>query len=1566
MKSRCAFRLVRTGTPAARRLAIAIATLMAAPSAPAIITHVWDASGVLTGSSGLWSTGLNWANNNPQIFSAGDTFDLSTLNITGNSISTVDSNVTLGIIQIGDSITRSNSWTLNSTGGAVITLDNGVANSQIHQTSSSFGDTLAVPLALMGGLDITNASATKALTITGGITSSAVSDIQTISNLGSAAGGLILSGIIGNGDTGGTIAITQNNANGSLTLAGANTFTGTTNITNGILQANHATALGNGGAITFGGGSLQFGSALNNATVDWGARINDSTTPIKLDTNGQAVTLAGSISATNTAGLTKTGAGTLTLKGAEAYTGATAVTGGTLLFSAASAPSFRYYRFTATANQGNQGYNQFSELHFYSNGVWIPATTGYGAPVNGGGEQNWANANDNNRGTKFGQNGVPYSITFDYGAVTTLDAYNWATANDSAPGRNPIKWSVQGSNDNSAWSMIDDRTAVSQGNGPAATYTWAGVTPANYILMPASGVPHDIGAANAWTMATYYNNLLPTSTALAIATGATVDLNGNSQQLASLGDYVTGVSYGTLQNSNTAAASTLTLNIAGSSSFTGLISGVINLDMAGAGTQVLAGANTYTGTTKISAGILQLGNNLTLQNSALDTTGAGVMNITGQATPTFGGLTASGAARDLAAVITTGYTGTVTALTLNPAAGSTFTYSGIIADGAAGMTLSKIGAGTQVLSGANTYTGATNISAGTLSLGNAATFTHTSAINLLGTGRLDVNVANQSLAKLAGGVPAGTFLRYSQAQTTGATGPGTILGTVELNVTNVDPNYTLDFGTGSSLTNVVAASYNVPVTVSGDAFITSSTAAFAGGAGMTLSASTSGAKNLTLTGSNTGANTLAGIIADGSGSIGITKNGAGTWILSGANTFTGGVSLGAGTLGLGSTTALGAAAGTLVISGGTLDSTVADLVNSNHNPVTLNGDFAFAGTQNLNLGTGNVSLGTAAGIARTLTVNAKTLTLGGSISDGTTATGLTKAGAGTLLLSGSANYSGTTTISGGALQATLGLPSGGFLALDGGVLQTSGTFTKNLGTSSPAFQFTANGGGFSANGGQLTVNIGNALAEQVWGSVVGTDVVGTLQFGSASANAKTLFENGIDLNGATRTINVTVGAGGDSAEMSGIIRTSSGSAGIIKTGAGSLTLSGANTYNGGTTLTQGTLRAGVAGAIPAGNLVFDVAGNTALLDINGFDTTLNGLTQGSASTTNKVVNNAVGTTKILTVGNNDASSIFAGVIANNSGTGGTLALTKTGAGTLTLASQNTYTGATVINGGTLRLLGAGAMQGASAITVNTTGTLLLDNNAASASVTTQPITLNGGTLGYSTVTNSNIVLNNNATSTVTNQSGASSFITIQAGGFGASGFFLDGGLKGSGTLTVNNATPGVGLNLRNTNSTFAGALIVNGTASTIASMASGIGVGGNTTGLQNADITLNGTLELQNQGLGWSNTRSATQTFLMGALNGTGVMIGNSNTANDTVTVTLGNTNTNGAFSGVIANGYNDTLSLVKTGTGIQNLAGANTYSGNTTIAQGTWQVGSNGAIPNVPGKGNVVFSVPANTAILD
>ena len=1116
--------------------------------------------------------------------------------------------------------------------------------------------------------------------------------------IGTTTGSTTFAGVLSSSTTAG--ALIKDGASTQV-LSGANTYTGSTTISNGILQANHATALGNGGNITFGGGTLQFGSALNNTTVAWGAQIKNSTTAaIKLDTNSQTVTLSGTIPSSNTQGLTKIGDGTMTVGSSQSYVGPTVINGGTLRLSSLMT-GLKIWDFESgtlagwnvvTAGDLYPSNEPVSSGRLTHQGTyWIDT---YGA-LNGG--------NDAHTGTIQTDTfvlGPSASISFMSGGR----GGGWSGTPDApAAGLAGIALErlVAGVWQNTLWKY--------GGDSSMNTTTWdvsayAGATVRLRIYDTATGgwgwVTADNIQCTAATVAA--NNLLPAATALSIASGSTFDLNGASQQVITLGDYTAGVSYGTVQNSNTGAVSTLTLApISGSTTFTGVIAGggvlgTVNLTMSGTGTQVLAGANTYTGTTTLSSGELEL----------------------------------SGAGSTLGATSTT--------LTVNG-------------------------------------------------------------------GTLDLNNTNQSVGNLS--------------------------------------------GTGGRIGNDHSGA--------------------------------AGTVTLTIGSGNTGGGTFSGVIADnndaGTGKIALTKIGTGTITLSGPNTYTGTSAINGGILQANHATALGNG-GTITFGAGTLQFGSA-----------LNNTTVAWGAR--------IQNNTAYPI--TLDSNGQSVNISGNIPSSNTA-GLTKIGAGTVLLSGANAYIGTTTVSAGILTAlnSASLPNYTTQAIS---VAANATLAVRAGAGSPT----------------------------EWG---GTEIANLV------SNSNLTFANPSSLGIDTTTGNFNAsGALPDKTNMN-----------VQKLGANILTLSGANSYSGNTIITNGTLQVGAAGTIPngagKGNIVFDTAGNTAVLDINGIDTTINGLSQATATGTNKVVNNSTGTTKTLTVGNNDSSSTFAGVLANNTSTGGTLALTKTGAGTLTLANANanTYTGATNINGGTLKLLGSTPMAGASAITVNSGGTLLLDNNASAFGVNNPAINLNGGTLGYFSTANSYIVLNNNATSIVTNQSGTSSTITIQAGGIGNSGFFLDGGLKGtSGTVTVNNSTAGVGLNLRNTTSTFAGTLIVNGIASTSPLMASGIGVGGNTTGLQNADITLNGTMELQNQGIGWANTRSATQTFLMGALNGTGVMIGNSNTVNDTVAVTVGNTNNNGSFSGVIANGFNDTLNLVKTGTGTQVLSGPNTYTGTTTVNGGTLQAGS-------------------------
>jgi autotransporter-associated beta strand protein len=163
---------------------------------------------------------------------------------------------------------------------------------------------------------------------------------------------------------------------------------------------------------------------------------------------------------------------------------------------------------------------------------------------------------------------------------------------------------------------------------------------------------------------------------------------------------------------------------------TSQITGAGGLTKAGAGVLQLTAANTFRGDTTVSSGTLTLGNSLALQNSALDTSGAGAVSITGFNALTLGGLKGS---TNLGSFITTGYYGSLYSLTLNPGAGVTNTYSGAITDGSA-LGLTKTGAGTQVLTGVNTYSGATTINGGRLQVDSTGSIGSTSAVVINGVG----------------------------------------------------------------------------------------------------------------------------------------------------------------------------------------------------------------------------------------------------------------------------------------------------------------------------------------------------------------------------------------------------------------------------------------------------------------------------------------------------------------------------------------------------------------------------------------------------------------------------------------------------------------------------------------------------------------------------------------------------------------------------------------------------------------------------------------------------------------
>jgi autotransporter-associated beta strand protein len=140
-----------------------------------------------------------------------------------------------------------------------------------------------------------------------------------------------------------------------------------------------------------------------------------------------------------------------------------------------------------------------------------------------------------------------------------------------------------------------------------------------------------------------------------------------------------------------------------------------------------------------------------------------------------------------------------------------------------------------------------------------------------------------------------------------------------------------------------------------------------------------------------------------------------------------------------------------------------------------------------------------------------------------------------------------------------------------------------------------------------------------------------------------------------------------------------GATGLVKQGAGRLTVATANDYTGDTAVSGGTLILGATNALPSGS----GKGNLTLggtLDLAGFSPTLNGLNGGGV-----VDNLSAGGNPVLTVGAGDADGAFSGALRN---TTGILGVTKVGGGTFTLSGTNTYSGATVVQQGILAVQGS--------------------------------------------------------------------------------------------------------------------------------------------------------------------------------------------------------------------------------------------------------------------------------------
>ncbi|MEO5714861.1 MAG: autotransporter-associated beta strand repeat-containing protein [Luteolibacter sp.] len=255
--------------------------------------------------------------------------DIANLNNSTNATQTLnlDQNVAIGQLVFGNT-SNTNTRTVASGGAGtfVLTMDNAAANSSISQTSTSIGNvTAAIAIGGNGTLALSNSSATGQLNINGGITSALASGTQTVSKTGAQA--VTVNGVIGNGLTGGTVAVDA--TAGTLTLTGANTYTGSTTITAGTLILSGTTA------------ALSANSAITNngtLTID---RSNSVVQGTDFSSSG--------ISGTGALNVTGTGLA-LTLNTANTYAGTTTI---------GAAANNSVVRATATGALGTGGTVQF-------------------------------------------------------------------------------------------------------------------------------------------------------------------------------------------------------------------------------------------------------------------------------------------------------------------------------------------------------------------------------------------------------------------------------------------------------------------------------------------------------------------------------------------------------------------------------------------------------------------------------------------------------------------------------------------------------------------------------------------------------------------------------------------------------------------------------------------------------------------------------------------------------------------------------------------------------------------------------------------------------------------------------------------------------------------------------------------------------------------------------------------------------------------------------------------------------------------------------------------------------
>lgn len=730
---------------------------------------------------------------------------------------------------------------------------------------------------------------------------------------------------------------------------------------------------------------------------------------------------------------------------------------------------------------------------------------------------------------------------------------------------------------------------------------------------------------------------------------------------------------------------------------------------------------------KTDSTALQIGNNSTTVNGILQLNGATVNSVANTL------IRVAGSANLTIANVNTG-TGTQTmGLRLGTtngifevATGRTLTISSIISEAASNSGFTKTGAGTLTLSGANTYTGSTNLGGGVISIANSSNI-GSAAFNVTAigtqltvtgtavtfannftlpsaTGRFTFLTPNNSSTVINGTISGGNA--NTSASTTGGTewffqggATGQNTGSLTLNGNNSSMQGTINVQRGPLILGHANAAGTTVIRLDSN---NNSAGALQLSANINVAnqiyLQSGASQNIGVGGSLAGE--LSGVISS-NGALGFSKVGTGTLTLSGANTYTGTTTVSAGTLALtgGAAIADGSAVSLADTAGAILRLDASETVASLAGGGTTGG--------NVNLQANTLSLAGTASTSFAGTISGT----GGVVTKTSTSTG-------TLTLSGTNSYTGGTNLNGGSLSLSNGSAAGtGAITIGTGATSGTGGGVSTILVNNTAATTLANNIALAAPISATTYTLMKASAGVSTGTQL--NLTGDITGGNANSTFR--------LNSNTSGDNTTTYrlAGNNSFQgnlelyRGAIVVTNNNSLGTAKlllNGNGNATLGDLrfensvtlandidliNTANpdpihtGGNTVTL----SGVISATGNQNLVKIGTGTLILTGANtyGVGTTVSDgtLQIGNGGTTGNLGSGAVTNNAALVFNRSDNFSVSTTISGSGS-------VTKEGNGIMTLLGINTYTGSTTVNDGTLAVNGTAS---ASAFTVSDGGTL---------------------------------------------------------------------------------------------------------------------------------------------------------------------------------------------------------------------------------------------------------------------